>query len=94
MAQRAPELRWAPTVEQSLARAGYASAVTVLYSLLYDPSIDNVTKFELNYFPYHPGTRALSDDQWWIVYSVDNAGNVFVSQMHPRSYVERLLGDL
>ena len=90
MTQRGPELRWTAAVERSLARTYYADTVTVLYSLLFDPSIDNRIKFPLNHFPYRPGTRALNDGVWYVVYSVDAARNVMVYQMYPRSYIDQL----
>lgn len=91
MAQEVPELRWSPDVDRLLAQAGYVNTVTVLYSLLFDPSVDNVTKFSLNYFPYQPGTRALSYEQWFIVYSVASNGSVTVHSMNRRSSLDDIL---
>ncbi len=90
MTQRAPELRLTSAVEETLAQAGYADAVTVLFSLLFDPAVDDVYKRRLDHFPYRRGTRELSDDSWYVIYSVDGAGNVMVYQMFPRNYIDQL----
>ena len=84
-----PRLLVSPTVESHLADP---DAISVLYSLLADPDVDYRLKFPLADFPYRSGTRALLDDSWHVVYSVEEDRSVKVHLMHRREEIDRLLG--
>lgn len=51
----------------------------VLFSILFDPEIDQRNKFALNSFPYI-SARVLVDDSWYIVYHVEG-NDVVVSSI-------------
>lgn len=49
----------------------------VLFSLLLDPSPDNVNKFEADYYPYTGrGVREYLDEDWYLAYVAKSTGPV------------------
>lgn len=90
MPEDAPELSWSVHVEEFLASCDDpADAIATLFSLLANPDVDNRVKFDLDYFPYS-GKRQLLDDSWYVVYDVDDDGNVRVYTMRRRSDIDRI----
>ena len=94
--QHVSELSWSGQVESFLeACDDRLDAAEAMFSLLADPEIDDHIKFKHSGFPHGDSTRALLDDSWYMVYSVDNIGNVMVYQIRRRADIDhmgRLLG--
>ena len=68
-----------------------ADALSVLFSLLADPDIDHRVKFAMNHFPYTGmRVRALTDDSWYIAYTVDDTKNVRVHSMKRRADIDHI----
>ena len=88
MSPNPPSLRWSPSVVPYL---DDPEAISVLFSILADPNVDGRHKFD-EVFPYRPGTRALMDDSWYVVYSVDENGSVTVHRMFRRKQIDAMLG--
>ncbi len=63
--------------------------MSVLFSLLADPDLDGGLKFPIG-FPYRSGTRALKDDSWYVVYSVEEDRSVSVHAMYRREEISRM----
>ncbi len=70
----AGSLRWSHSVEATLQEAAdYFDAVRVLYSILFDPEVDGVYKFQPEYNPYiGQNLRVMLDDVWHLSYRVDD----------------------
>ena len=58
-------------------------------SILADPSADNQHKFSADHFPY-VGARILLDDSWYIVYHVNDVGDVYISSIMRRGDIDRI----
>ena len=54
---------------------------TTLESLLLDPEVDGVRKFDGNHAPQFAGYRVLMDDTWLIPYVADPSGVVTVGKI-------------
>ena len=72
MEQEAPELIIGPLADQFLSKCATEEqqALTIIFfSLLLDPSPDNINKFEADYFPY-TGTGVIEylDEDWYVSY--------------------------
>ena len=85
MVSTPPKLICSPTVQLRLSDV---DALSTLYSLLANPDIDGRVKFSLEGFPYGPGTRALIDDSWHVVYSVDDDRNVHAHTMYTQKEID------
>ena len=91
MTREPPRLSWSWTVQRRLDQWGYLSVIPILYSILFDPDIDNFFKFPLDDPRYGTTrTRVMVDDDWYIMYAVDDSGNVLIHLMAPRSDIDNV----
>ena len=71
-----PELILSADVRITLDRYGM-SAWNVLFSILLDPVVDEVNKFD-----YLLGTIEFVDDEWYASYRILDSGDIEVSLLH------------
>ena len=91
MAQNVSRLGWSWTVEEKLRQWDYLSVIPILYSILFDPDVDNEFKFWLVAPRYGSSRiRVMLDDDWYIMYAVDDSGNVLIHLVAPRSDIDNV----
>lgn len=84
MQEHTPQLIYAVSVRATLDSLDFEeslSAINALFSILTDPSYDDVRKFRADHSLYPSGTVEFLNEEWYIAYRVADNGDVQISIM-------------